>query len=277
MKNVHFKKAKELLKFGVPLAPTFLIYWIFNACDRLMIVHMIGQDAVGIYGIGAKLAGVSALIYMAFSGGWQYFAFSTMKDEDHVLLISRTFQGLALISSAATLFFIPTIQFFYPIFVGRTYQEGIVVTPYLFLSPLLLMLSQILGTQLQVIKKPGLSTIARFFCAFINVGLNYLLIPILGIEGAAIATVVSYAAMVLSMALLTIKYRLIVFDLRFLGSAFSFIILFVFFKKFIWDNILAGTILAGFWTVVIVWLYRNNIVMVFKRLKKAVEVKQCME
>lgn len=268
VKHVHFERVKELLRFGIPLAPTFFIYWIFNACDRLMIVHMIGQDAVGMYGIGSRLAGVSALIYMAFSGGWQYFAFSTMKDSDHVLLISRTFQTLALLSFAATLLFIPAIRFFYPALVGQAYQEGAVVTPYLFLSPLLLMLSQILGTQLQIIKRPGLSTIVRFFCTFLNVGLNYWLIPLFGIEGAAIATVSSYALMTLLMALLAIRFSLLVFDPRFLIAIFSFTLLFATFKKVIWDNTLIGTLLATFWILAIIWWYRKNLSIIYESFEK---------
>lgn len=81
--------AKELLKIGVPLVPCFVIYWAFNSMDKIMISHMLGLKEVGIYSIGAKVASVSTFIYAAFAGGWQYFAFSTMKDKDQVELTSK--------------------------------------------------------------------------------------------------------------------------------------------------------------------------------------------
>lgn len=270
LKLVQLSKVKELLKFGVPLAPTFFVYWIFKACDRLMIVHMMGQDAVGVYGIGARVAGISALIYMAFSGGWQYFAFSTMKDSDHVLLISRTFQVLALLSFTATLFFIPAIQLVFPFLVGHAYRESSVITPYLFLSPLLLMLSQILGTQLQVIKRPGLSTTIRSACAFLNVGLNFWLIPIMGIEGAAIATVSSYAVMTFLMVILTFKFDLFVLDRRFLAAMLSFALLFALYKNLMWNNLLMAVVLASLWTLAVLWSYHRVVFATLRRIQKKV-------
>jgi O-antigen/teichoic acid export membrane protein len=229
-----------------------------------------GQDAVGVYGIGARVAGISALIYMAFSGGWQYFAFSTMKDSDHVLLISRTFQVLALLSFTATLFFIPAIRLAFPFLVGHTYMEGSIITPYLFLSPLLLMLSQILGTQLQVIKRPGLSTTIRSACAFLNVVLNFLLIPIMGIEGAAIATVSSYAVMTFLMAILTFKFDLFVLDRRFLAVTLSFTLLFGLYKKLMWNSLLMAVVLASMWTFAVLWSYRRVAFATLSRLQKKV-------
>lgn len=63
------KIAKELLKIGLPLLPTFLIYWVYNSMDRIMITNMLGTTELGIYSIGSKLASVSLFIYTAFAGG----------------------------------------------------------------------------------------------------------------------------------------------------------------------------------------------------------------
>ena len=72
------KLLKQLLVIAIPLLPNFLIYWVFNSCDKVMITNMIGIGAAGIYSVGSKLGHASQLIYTAFAGGWQYFAFSTM-------------------------------------------------------------------------------------------------------------------------------------------------------------------------------------------------------
>ena len=70
---------KQLLAIAIPLFPNFLIYWIFNSSDRLMITNLLNVGAEGIYSVGSKLGHASQLIYIAFAGGWKYFAFSTMK------------------------------------------------------------------------------------------------------------------------------------------------------------------------------------------------------
>nr|MCR4690780.1 oligosaccharide flippase family protein [Lachnospiraceae bacterium] len=68
---------KPLLAIALPLTPNFLIYWVFNSCDKVMITNILGIGDAGVYSVGSKLGHASQLIYMAFAGGWQFFAFST--------------------------------------------------------------------------------------------------------------------------------------------------------------------------------------------------------
>ncbi|MGL5950511.1 MAG: lipopolysaccharide biosynthesis protein, partial [Cetobacterium sp.] len=107
------KVARELFKIGLPLLPTFLIYWIFNSMDRIMINRMIGATELGIYSVGSKVSSVSQLIYTAFAGGWSYFAFSTMKDKDQIELNSKVFEYLGIISFVA---YISAQPFIKPVF-----------------------------------------------------------------------------------------------------------------------------------------------------------------
>lgn len=53
------------------------------------------------YAVGAKIGQASQLIYTAFACGWQFLAFSTMKDKDQVQLTSNIFEYLGLITFAA--------------------------------------------------------------------------------------------------------------------------------------------------------------------------------
>lgn len=48
------KLLKQLLVIAVPLLPNFLIYWMFNSCDKVMITNMIDVGAAGIYSVGSK-------------------------------------------------------------------------------------------------------------------------------------------------------------------------------------------------------------------------------
>ena len=81
-RKMNLPLVKEMLRIGAPLMPTFIIYWVFTSCDRIIISKILGNDFVGIYGVGARVASISQFIYVAFASGWQYFAFSTMKDKD---------------------------------------------------------------------------------------------------------------------------------------------------------------------------------------------------
>ena len=95
---------KQLLKIGIPLLPNFLIYWVFNSCDKVMLARLIGIGASGIYSVGAKLGSASQLIYTAFAGGWQYFAFYTMNEDKQVENNSKVFEYLGVISFVSFFF-----------------------------------------------------------------------------------------------------------------------------------------------------------------------------
>jgi len=210
------KVAKELFKIGIPLVPCFVIYWAFNSMDKVMISHMLGLKEVGIYSIGAKVASVSSFIYAAFAGGWQYFAFSTMKDKDQVELTSKVFEYLAIVSfvsfAAATL----CNEFIFNLFFIGDYVKGSVVFPYLFLSPLILMLFQTAGNQLLVVKKSYLITICLSLGLLINLTLNYFLIPLYGIKGAALATLLGHAGSALIILFITFNTKLLYVKVRFI-------------------------------------------------------------
>ena len=176
LKRFDSQLLKRLLIIAVPLMPNFLVYWVFNSCDKVMITNMIGIGAAGIYSVGSKLGNCSQLIYTAFAGGWQYFAFSTMKEDNQVKNNSLIFEYLGIISFVATSFVCALSYSLFKILFTPQYLEGYIVAPYLFLSPLLQMLFQVACNQLLIVKKTWPNLIILSIGAIVNVILNYYLI-----------------------------------------------------------------------------------------------------
>lgn len=206
--------AKKLLKIGLPLMPTFLIYWIYNSMDKIMITNILDTTQLGIYSIGAKIAQLSTLIYAAFAGGYQFFAFSTMKDNDQVRLNSKLFDYLAALSLLSLLIIYPFIKIGFSLLFEGNYILGYIVVPYLFIAPLLLMLFQIVANQFLIIKKSYLATLSLLFGAIINVLLNIVLIKRIGIEGAAVATFIGYIVTIVSVMFVSVKLKCMIFSNR---------------------------------------------------------------
>lgn len=224
IKRIDCSYLRPLLAIAIPLFPNFLVYWVFNSCDRLMISQMLGMDYNGIYAIGGKVGQVSQLIYTAFAGGWQFFAFSTMKDKDQVDMTSHIFEYLAAIAFGAGILMAACSKTIFRILFTGDYVQGYTVAPYLFLAPLMLMLFQVIVNQFIVIKKTWYNLLALVVGALVNVVLNYILIPLIGIEGAAIGTLVGYivsivitATILIRMGLLRISYKFYVLSLSLLA------------------------------------------------------------
>lgn len=215
-KRFNKKYLRELLIIGVPLVPNFLIYWIFNSSDRIMLSNIMGLGATGIYSIGAKLGNMSQLIYTAFSGGWLYFAYSTMHEDNQVETNSKVFEYLAVISFACTIFIFVICKPLYSVLFEGDYIEGYLASPYLFLAPLLQMLFQVASNQFMVQKKSWVNMFMLLAGAVFNILLNLLLIPVMGIEGAAIASLLGYAISVILCIGVLKRKKLMVISSRFI-------------------------------------------------------------
>ena len=268
VKRFDGKILKQLLVIAVPLLPNFLIYWIFNSCDKVMIANLIGIEAEGIYAVGSKLGHCSQLIYTAFAGGWQYFAFSTMRENDQVKTNSLVFEYLGVISFAATAFICAWSYLIYDVLFTDEYVSGFIVAPYLFLAPLLQMLFQIAANQFLVVKKTWPNMFILSFGAIVNILLNYILIPYIGIEGAAIATLLGYAVSDVICVLVLCRMQLMVVSKRFMLGAALIVCFMIVWRLYLCRAALGGTIASVIIAGAIMILYKSDIEKLLLSVKK---------
>lgn len=256
-----FKKEHliELMKIGIPLLPNFLIYWVFNSSDKLMITSMLGIGAAGLYSVGSKLGHVSQIIYTAFTGGWQYFAFATMKEENQVKSNTLIFEYLGIISFAITSFVCCFSRHIYVFLFEQEYYESHVIAPYLFFAPLLQMLFQIVANQFIIIKKTWPNALILSIGAIANVVLNCFLIPILGIEGAAIATLIGYVLSDIVCVIILQKMKLMKISKRFVVSTIMMTIFFVLWRLVFIEQLIGSFCMAIVLCTILIMLYINDI------------------
>ena len=257
------------MTLAAPLVPNMLIYWIFNSSDRLMITNLLDIGHAGLYAIGAKLGHVSQLIYTAFAGGWQYFAFSTMKEEHQAESNSRIFEYLGVISFIATFFICACSYPVYRIAFPAEYTGGYIVAPYLFLAPLLQMLFQVACNQFLVIKKTWPNMLILSAGAALNVALNLILIPRVGIEGAAIATLLGYAVSVVICTATLIRIKLMTLSGRFLLAAGTMAAYFFLWRLRLQERTALSFVAAMIFSAFLLYLYREELVILKSAFKKS--------
>lgn len=262
---VDYSLIKQLLVIGVALLPNVVIYWIFNSCDKLMITNILGIGAAGIYAVGSKLGHCSQLIYTAFAGGWQYFAFSTMREKGQVKVNSKIYEYLGVVSFICTAFICACSFTFYKILFAKEYLSGYIIAPYLFLAPLLQMLYQIGNNQFLVIKKawPGMFILSSG--AIVNIIFNYVLIPILGIEGAAIATITGYIVVCIIDIIVLEKCKLMAVSPKFLLIVIGMVIYFILWRLFYSTKIFIGLIAAVIYMLYCYLIYKKEFKNIIKK------------
>ncbi len=262
-KLFDFNMLKQLLVIAVPLLPNFLIYWVFNSCDKVMVTNMTGIAAAGVYSVSSKLGNCSQLIYTAFAGGWQFFAFSTMKEKNQVKTNSRIFEYLGIISFISTAFICAWSHMIFEIFFTENYLNGYIAAPYLFMAPLLQMLFQVACNQFLIIKKTWPNMLILSVGAILNIIINYNLIPVLGIEGASIATLTGYIVSDIICVIVLCKMNLMVVSKRFIMSVILIIIFMILWRFLFTDNIIIGTTSAVVLTLLLIVMYKKDIVSLF--------------
>ena len=211
----------KLLQLAIPLVPYFLIYWIYNSMDRIMIVQFLGLEELGIYSVSAKLGSISSILYSSFAGGFAHFAYTTMKDANQINTSSKLFQYSLALNLFISILFYFFVEVFFNLFFPKSYSSGIASSIYLVLSPLLLIGFQISSVQFSIIRKTYIPLISLIIGLVTNLILNFILIPLIGITGASFATFFSYYLNVVIVFIIGISLKLMLLDFK------SFLFLFL--------------------------------------------------
>ncbi|MCR5419588.1 MAG: polysaccharide biosynthesis C-terminal domain-containing protein [Lachnospiraceae bacterium] len=266
-KFIDLKMLRVMLPIGIPMAVNTLTYWVYNSCDRLMITNLINVGESGVYANGAKLGHASQLVYTAFAAGWQYFAFSTMKEEDQVKSNSLVFEYLGAVSFAVSMFVCTFSKSIFKVLFTSEYQRGYIIAPYLFLAPLLLMLFQVISNQFLVIKKTWPNMLILILGAVVNIGLNYILIPRIGIEGAAVATLSGYIVALIIAAAVLSRMKLFKVSVRFPAASVVMLLVMLLWRLLLSDNMPAMLVLSVAGVIIIMLLYIKDLRFLVNRIK----------
>jgi len=271
IKKIDKKMLKQLLMIAIPLFPNFLIYWVYNSFDKVMITNILGIGESGIYAVGAKIGTISQLIYLAFAGGWQYFSFSTMKEKNQVKSNSLIYEYLGIISYIATILMCSFSYLIFKILFEDEYLRGYIVAPYLFMAPLLQMLFQVACNQFLIIKKTWPNLFILIIGAIVNVILNCILIPLMGIEGAAIATLIGYAISNIVVIIVLKRMKLMIVSKRMLISAIMTFIYIALWRVLLKDNIVINLLVVIAIVITYIALYKNEILTLFNNIRRKKE------
>lgn len=206
----HFKFDAKLFismsKYAVALIPNSLMWWVTNSSDRVMIAGILGAAANGIYAVSYKIPTLLSTFSTIFSQAWSYSAISEKDSMDQEQLTNDVYKTLfsALIIAAAALLII--IRPFMSYYVAANYFVAWKYCPALIIGFLYMSLGSFVATPYVVHKDSLHMMLSGVTGAGVNIVLNLILIPRLGIQGAAIATCVSYIAIYLFRMMDTQRY-----------------------------------------------------------------------
>lgn len=196
LKIPKFRKIKEHLLFSLPTIPSNLSSWIVDSSDRYVIGILLGTVFVGYYSPGYTLGAIIMMILAPFSLLLpsvlpKYYAENQITTLNLYLKYSLKYFLLLAIPSAFGLSLLSK-----PILILLTTPEialhGYLVTPFVAFSFLLLGVYSIISNILVLKKKTRIIGIIWIIAAIFNLSLNIVIVPYLGILGAAAVTMITY-------------------------------------------------------------------------------------
>lgn len=195
----------SMLAFGLPLVLAGVGSMIVQVADRPLLSRMAGLAAAGLYGNCYKLGIFMMLLTGMFDQAWKPFVLERAERSDVNALIARVLTYFAVAAAGAFLavaFFVePAVKA--PLFFGKplfhsAYWDGLAIVPIVTLGYLFNGLYFVMLAPLMLDKRTFAVGAATWIGAGINLGANLVLIPRLGLEGAAWSTCLAYAAMAAS-------------------------------------------------------------------------------
>lgn len=187
--------SKRLLKLGLPLTFSSLLYWGLSLSDRVVISTYLDVGALGIYAVCAKFAAISELIRTGVNQGMAYFIYSTAKEAGHerrmFLVTSFFFISATVIFGMGDVLGPVLVNLFLP----AAYARAAPVIPYLAVGPLLLAAFQIIIAELVLAEKTIWITVAQVAGCIAALSISVLAITRIGLRGPAIGTLLGYSTM----------------------------------------------------------------------------------
>ncbi len=210
-----------MLRYSIPLIPATIFWWITSVSDRYMVAYFLGTDANGLYAVACKIPTVLTLLSTIFMEAWQFSAIqeATGDREVHIRFYTQVWSAFLAVMVMAGSVIIVLCRLEIRMLSTQQYYEAWRYIPTLSMAMVFSAFSSFMGSVYVVTEKSRLSLWTALWSALANIFLNFLLIPRIGIQGAAIATLASY---VLCFAIRAVtSRRLIPFTLftpRLIGS-----------------------------------------------------------
>jgi len=213
------RKMRGLFRYSIPLLFAASIYRLLTHFDRFAIGYYLDTSAVGIYEVALAIGGLLTVFNKSF-GFLLFPKVSELESENDLQEVNAIYQQttklIVLFTTPAFLIVLHRPDILIALF-GEAYEVSR-IAPVLSIIALGILTHAIVGPNSEALLglgRPKAVLTYNVIAVVINVILNIVLIPILGLMGAAIALLAGYGSMnFLKAADLYINHDIFVFDIR---------------------------------------------------------------
>lgn len=194
--TTKLKGLKEELKFAIPTVPNNVSSWVVDSSDRIVIGVFLGSVAVGCYSPGYSLGNIVLMFLTPFAVLLpavlpEYYEKGDMEKVDTFLTYSLKYYLLITIPACVGLSLLSK-PLLYILTTTVIADSGYMITPLVALGAMFMGIYGIVNNIIILEKRTTILAHIWIAVAVLNIVLNVIAVPYIGIYGAGLATLMCY-------------------------------------------------------------------------------------
>lgn len=230
---------KKMMRYAIPVLIAGIAYSVNETFDRILLEKLLPADIadqqIGMYSACYKLALFMTLFATAFRLGIEPYFFSHSKSENPQKNYAKILEYFVAFGSVILLVVVVFADVLKPyIILSEAYYEAMWIVPFILLANFCLGIYHNLSVWYKITDRTKFGAYISIVGAIVTLGLNYVLIPIIGFKGSAIATLSAYGIMMILSFYFGRKHYPIPYNLKKISAylGVSILLSFVFFYKY---------------------------------------------
>ncbi|MBN1043575.1 hypothetical protein FDB52_09100 [Clostridium botulinum] len=196
-KLVSKDEIKRQLKYGVPLIPNQICWWIIGLMGKYILLYFHGSSENGVLAVATKFPGLVTTISSIFFLAWTENIIREFESEDRNEYFTKGFQLFIKFNFTATACLLPLIKIYNITTISGDFTNSWEYIPIFIVGTLFNSLASFLGTIYTASMKTKDAFITTLIAGVTNLILSLLMIPFMSIWGVALSNTLSFIVLFL--------------------------------------------------------------------------------
>lgn len=205
---------QSYLHYAVPIIPATASWWIMTMADRWIIIGFLGLAQNGIYAIAIKIPAIILMVNTVFSLAWKDNVIQSNNEQNKNAHYTRVFKGFFRLLATSVIILILIAKPVIEHSIDSAYHSSWQYTGILLVAMLFHACSLFWSAAFHSAKRTKALLTTTIIGAAVNIALNLILVPFIGLYGIAIATLVAF----LITWILRVQFAKGYFQVRFNGK-----------------------------------------------------------
>lgn len=193
--KINKKVIRNILSFSIPMIPILLTAWVLNMSNRIFIEQYFSLSEVGVFSLAFRIASIVSIVLGGLFTAFNPVFYSLSNDQINAIESRKKLYNLCKIISFTVLFTCFSVclvsKEIISLFFDKTYAQAISLIPLIIVSIFFVNISGLFNLMIYQEKKPKTIMYISIVGAFVSILLNFLLVPLYSMLGAAFASIIT--------------------------------------------------------------------------------------